>query len=55
MMVEALYRDGHKEKLIVPADAYLHKVVAIAETTYQRSKVKHLRVVPHAHDNRPKR
>lgn len=55
MMVEAIYRDGHKEKFLAPPDVLLEKVVSIARDAYDRSQIKHLRIVPNARDNGPKR
>lgn len=55
MMVEAIYRDGHKEKFLAPPEILLGKVVDIAKEAYGRSQIKHLRIVPNARNNGPKR
>lgn len=46
MIVEALYRDGRKERLLVPIDATLAATVAAARHAYDRAPVKHLKILP---------
>lgn len=48
MRVEAQYRDGHKEQLLVTEHATLAKVVQLARETYPRSDVKFVKVIDHA-------
>lgn len=52
MIVETLYRDGHKEKLLCGPTAALAEVVALARAVYDRSEIKHVRIVPHGRQTR---
>jgi len=53
MVVEALYRDGHKERLLMPAGATLIATVVTARHVYDRAPVKHLKILPEKTHDRP--
>lgn len=52
MMVEALYRDGHKQKLLCNERATLKGVVETARKVYPRSDIKFVKVVDNDRNHR---
>jgi len=47
MLVEALYRDGHKAKVICTPNTTLAKVVEAAQVQHPSSTLKFLKVIDH--------
>jgi hypothetical protein len=45
MIVEALYRDNHKERFLMFEDATLGRCVRTAQEVYDKSRVKHLKII----------
>lgn len=45
MMIEAIYRDGHKERFIANDNSLLAAVVELAKSLHKESKVKFVRIV----------
>jgi hypothetical protein len=45
VIVEAHYRDNHKERFLAFEDATLGRCVRIATELYDKSRIKHLRIV----------
>lgn len=52
MMVEALYRDGHKEKVLCGHSDLLKDVVETAKQMHPNSDLKHLKVVDRDRNHR---
>lgn len=52
MLVEAQYRDGHKEKLILAETTTLAKAVETARAKHPASSVKFLKVIDSDRDHR---
>lgn len=45
MLIEALYRDNHKERFLATYNAKLGEVVKTAESLWDGAKVKHLKII----------
>lgn len=56
MLIEALYRDQHRERFLAPIDATLEAVVRTAVELWDVAPVKHLKIIElkgESHEARP--